>query len=208
MTKTTLSKTLLAVILSASLLGTNAFAQEAAAQQSESSTDTLGKKIDNSMGQVSGFMDDSAITARVKAGLIDEKRIKSTDISVNTENRVVTLSGFVRSQDEANLAVIRAKGVSGVVSVSDKLHVADDGSKSASESVSDYTDDTVITSKIKAKLLSEQGIASRHIAVETTDGVVQLTGDVKSNALAAYAESIAKTVEGVKSVKNDLTVTQ
>lgn len=117
MTKTTISKTLLAVVLGSSLVSVSAFAQ---------STDSIGQKIDSSMSQVGDFMDDSAITARVKAGLIDQKSINSTDISVSTENKVVTLSGFVRNQNEAELAVITAGNVEGVSSVSDKLHVAED----------------------------------------------------------------------------------
>ncbi len=199
MTKTTISKTLLAVVLGSSLVSVSAFAQ---------STDSIGQKIDSSMSQVGDFMDDSAITARVKAGLIDQKSINSTDISVSTENKVVTLSGFVRNQNEAELAVITAGNVEGVSSVSDKLHVAEDGSKTTSEAVSDYTGDTLITSKVKAKLLSEDDVASSHITVKTTDGIVQLTGEVKSNAQAAQVESVVKTIDGVKSVKNDLKVVQ
>jgi len=199
MTKMTISKTLLAVVLGSSLVSVSAFAQ---------STDSIGTKIDSSMSQVGDFMDDSAITARVKAGLIDQKSINSTDISVSTENKVVTLSGFVRNQNEAELAVIAAGNVEGVSSVSDKLHVAEDGSKTTSEAVSDYTGDTLITSKVKAKLLSEDDVASRHITVKTTEGIVQLTGEVKSNAQAAHVEGVVKTIDGVKSVKNDLKVVQ
>ncbi|MGQ7186550.1 BON domain-containing protein, partial [Escherichia sp. HC-CC] len=43
-----------------------------------------------------------------------------------------------------------------------------------------------------------------HVKVETTDGVVQLSGTVDSQAQSDRAESIAKAVDGVKSVKNDL----
>jgi len=208
MTKTTISKTLLAVVLGSSLVSAGAFAQQTTAQQSESGIESIGKKIDSSMGQVGDFMDDSAITARVKAGLIDQKSIKSTDITVSTENKVVTLSGFVENQEQAELAMIVASNVEGVSAVSDKLHVSADGSKSATETVSDYTGDALITSKVKAKLLSEEDIASRHIGVKTTDGIVQLTGDVTSNAQAAQVESITKMIDGVKSVKNDLKVVQ
>ena len=45
-------------------------------------------------------MDDSGITAKAKAALVDDETIKSTDISVETEKGVVTLSGFVASQDQ------------------------------------------------------------------------------------------------------------
>lgn len=204
MTKKTISKTLLAIMLGSSLVSMGVYAQDTATAQSS----TLGQKIDSSMGKVSHFMDDSEITARVKAGLIDQKSINSTDISVKTENKVVTLSGFVRSQTEAEEAVNIAKKVEGVSSVSDKLHVGDEESKTISESVGNYTGDTVITSKVKTKLLSADNIASNKIAVKTTHGIVQLTGEVKSNAQSAHVESVVKTIEGVKSVKNDLKVVQ
>lgn len=208
MTKTTISKTLLAVILGSSLVSTSAFAQGTTGHQSESGAASIGQKIDSSMSHASNFMDDSGITARVKAALIDQKSLKSTDISVKTENNVVILSGFVRSQNEAQLAVSTAKKVEGVSSVSDKLHVGEEDNKTVSESAGDYSGDTLITSKVKAKLLSTDHIASHQIAVKTTDGIVQLTGEVKSDAQALHVENIAKTVSGVKSVKNDLKISK
>ena len=47
---------------------------------------------------------------------------------------------------------------------------------------------------------------SRNGKIGTTDGVVQRTGHVATQAQSDRAESIAKAIEGVKSVKNDLTV--
>lgn len=91
----------------------------------------------------------------------------------------------------------------GVQSLSDKLQIKDN----ATQSVGSYTDDAVITSSIKAKLLADKIVPSRHVKVETQEGVVQLSGNVKNTAQSARAESIAKAVSGVKSVKNDLTVT-
>ncbi|MFX4316479.1 molecular chaperone OsmY, partial [Enterobacter sp. 63] len=93
--------------------------------KAQSVATSTGEKIDSSMNKVGNFMDDSAITAKVKAALVDDKNIKSTDISVKTERSVVTLSGFVESQTQAEQAVSVAKGVEGVTSVSDKLHVRD-----------------------------------------------------------------------------------
>lgn len=57
-----------------------------------------GKKVDSSMNKVGNFMDDSAITAKVKAATVDHDNIKSTDISVKPIKKVVTLSGFVESR--------------------------------------------------------------------------------------------------------------
>ncbi|EES2360846.1 TPA: molecular chaperone OsmY [Escherichia coli] len=196
MTRLKISKTLLAVMLTSAVATGSAYAENNAQTTNESA----GQKVDSSMNKVGNFMDDSAITAKVKAALVDHDNIKSTDISVKTDQKVVTLSGFVESQAQAEEAVKVAKGVEGVTSVSDKLHVRD----AKEGSVKGYTGDTATTSEIKAKLLADDIVPSRHVKVETTDGVVQLSGTVDSQAQSDRAESIAKAVDGVKSVKNDL----
>ena len=202
MTTTKISKTLLAVVLGSVLASGSVLAEDTMLNKTESAANTAGEKIDSSVKDVGNFMDDSAITAKVKAALVDHKDIKSTDISVKTDNKIVTLSGFVESKSQAELAVTAAKGVEGVSSVSDKLHVRD----GADNSVSGYAGDTATTSEIKAKLLADDIVPSRKVKVETTEGVVQLSGTVDSNAQSERAESIAKAVDGVKSVKNDLKV--
>jgi len=202
MNKTKISKTLLAVVLGSVMASSSAFAENSAVESTKSTADSAGQKIDSSMNKVGNFMDDSAITAKVKAALVDDEQIKSTDISVKTEKSVVTLSGFVESQAQAEEAVKIAKGVEGVTSVSDKLHVRDGKDKS----VKGYAGDAATTSEIKAKLLADDIVPSRNVKVETTDGVVQLSGPVESEKQSQRAESIAKAVDGVKSVKNDLKV--
>ena len=200
MTRLKISKTLLAVMLTSAVAMGSAYAENTTMDKAQSGVESAGQKVDSSMNKVGNFMDDSAITAKVKAALVDHENIKSTDISVKTEQKVVTLSGFVESQAQAEAAVTVAKGVEGVTSVSDKLHVRD----SKSDSVKGYAGDTATTSEIKAKLLADDIVPSRKVKVETTDGVVQLSGTVDSQAQIERAESIAKAVDGVKSVKNDL----
>lgn len=109
----------------------------------------------------------------------------------------MTLSGFLNSQVEIETAVEIAGNVEGVKSVSDKLHVKDQ----KSQSVSEYAGDAATTSSVKAKLLADGIVPSRKIKVETTDGVVQLSGDVENKAQSERAESIAKAVNGVKALK-------
>ena len=200
MTGLKISKTLLAVMLTSAVATGSAYAENATMDKAQSGVESAGQKVDSSMNKVGNFMDDSTITAKVKAALVDHESIKSTDISVKTDQKVVTLSGFVESQAQAEEAVKVAKGVEGVTSVSDKLHVRD----SKSTSVKGYAGDTAITSEVKAKLLADDIVPSRKVKVETTDGVVQLSGTVDSQAQSERAESIAKAIDGVKSVKNDL----
>ncbi|MBW9399846.1 molecular chaperone OsmY [Leclercia sp. EC_58] len=200
--KLKISKTLLTVMMGSALVCGSAMAETTATDKAQSTANTAGEKIDNSMNKVGNFMDDSSITAKVKAALVDADDIKSTDISVETDKNVVTLSGFVESQAQAEKAVSVAKGIEGVKSVSDKLHVRDGKEQSAKG----YAGDAATTSEIKAKLLADDIVPSRNVKVETTDGVVQLSGEVESKAQSDRAESIAKAIDGVKSVKNDLKV--
>lgn len=193
MKKLTIAKTLLAVMLTSAVATGAAYAETSTMDKAQASAESAGNKVGS-------FMDDSTITAKVKAALVDNESIKSTDISVKTDKKVVTLSGFVQSQAQAEAVVAAAKAVEGVASVSDKLHVRD----SKESSLKGYAGDTATTSEVKAKLLADNIVPSRNVKVETTDGVVQLSGTVKSQAQSDRAESIAKAVEGVKSVKNDL----
>jgi len=202
MNKTKIAKTLMAAMIGSALISGSALADESMSQKASQTADSAGSKIDSSMKKVDGYMDDSGITAKAKAALVDDDAIKSTDISVKTHSGVVTLSGFVTSQDQAEKAVAVVQKIEGVKSVSDKLHVRD----SKASSMKGYAGDTATTSEIKAKLLADDIVPSRNVKVETTDGVVQLSGHVATQAQSDRAESIAKAIEGVKSVKNDLTV--
>lgn len=69
-----------------------------------------------------------------------------------------------------------------------------------------YVDDAVITGKVKAAVLGEPTLKSAEINVETRKGVVQLSGFVGSKASVDKAVEVARGVEGVKSVKNDMIV--
>ncbi len=202
MKKTKMTKTMMALLMGSALLSGSALAEQTLSDKASSTAESTGSKIDSSMKQAGNYMDDSAVTAKVKAALVDDSAIKSTDISVKTDAGVVTLSGFVTSQDQAEKAVTLAKSVEGVKSVSDKLHVRD----SKTSSVGGYAGDAATTSEIKAKLLADDIVPSRKVKVETTDGVVQLSGAVENQAQSERAEGIAKAIDGVKSVKNDLTV--
>lgn len=202
MKNTKFAHSLMAVVLGSVLVSGSALAEETMMNKASGVVDSTGAKIDSSMKKVDNYMDDSGITAKVKSALVDEKAIKSTDISVETEKGVVTLSGFVATQAKAEQAVSVAGRVEGVKSVSDKLHVKDQ----ATQSVKSYAGDTATTSELKAKLLADDIVPSRNVKVETTDGVVQLSGEVKTQAQSDRAESIAKAIDGVKSVKNDLAV--
>ena len=121
MTRLKISKTLLAVTLGSILVSSSVLAETNTMDNVQSTANSAGEKIDSSLNKVGNFMDDSSITAKVKAALVDDKNIKSAGISVKTDNKVVTLSGVVESQAQAEHAVSIAKAVEGVKSVNNDL---------------------------------------------------------------------------------------
>jgi len=74
------------------------------------------------------------------------------------------------------------------------------------ETTGEYVDDSVITTKVKTALLVDPDVKSLDIGVETFKGVVQLSGFVNNAEQARKAVEIARSVQGVKSVKNSLVV--
>lgn len=202
MINTKFARSVMVVVLGSVLISGSVLAEDTIPNEVSNAVDSTGAQIDSSMQKIDNYMGDSAVTAKVKSALLEDKSLKITDITVETTQGIVTLSGFVSSQAEAKSAVEIAGKIEGVKSVSDKLHVKDQ----KSQSISEYASDTVTTSSIKAKLLADDIVPSRKITVETTGGVVLLTGFVENKAQSERAESIAKAVDGVKSVKNDLNI--
>jgi osmotically-inducible protein OsmY len=72
------------------------------------------------------------------------------------------------------------------------------------ESTGEYVDDSVITTKVKSLLATDDFLKSFQIGVETYKGIVQLSGFVNSQQAVDKASEITRSVKGVKSVKNNL----
>jgi hyperosmotically inducible protein len=138
------------------------------------------------------YISDSAITAQVKASLLKDY----TDISVATHNGVVTLTGSVNSNTEEEAVIEKSMSVSGVKDVNTKnLQV-----RGSNQLVTD----TLITAKIKGLLMQKKIVSSDDInpwiKVETTNGIVYLSGEAKSEEQIKQAIRIAKSVKDVKQV--------
>ena len=77
---------------------------------------------------------------------------------------------------------------------------------SASSSIGDRIDDTVLNTKVRAALVKDRSIGSSDVWVKADGSTVTLGGSVKSAGEKRKAEQVAKTVNGVKSVKNEIKV--
>jgi hyperosmotically inducible protein len=74
------------------------------------------------------------------------------------------------------------------------------------ESAGEYVDDATVSTKVRAELLRNQSLKGFDIHVETMQDVVQLSGFVDSPTQRAQAEQIARSVSGVRGVRNDIVV--
>lgn len=80
------------------------------------------------------------------------------------------------------------------------------GCASPSRTAGQTVDDASITAKVKSQLLASPEVSGLNVNVTTYEGQVQLSGYVNSSEQRQQAEQIARGVEGVKSVSNDLIV--
>ncbi len=74
------------------------------------------------------------------------------------------------------------------------------------ESVGAYVDDSAITTAVKARFVENKEVDAAAISVETLNGTVMLSGFAKNMTEKSTAESLSRKVNGVKSVKNEITV--
>ncbi len=86
-------------------------------------TSVVGCAATRTQESTGQYMDDTAITTRVKAAIFNDASLKSAEINVETFKGVVQLSGFVNSNADIQRAVALAQGLSGVRSVKNDMRL-------------------------------------------------------------------------------------
>ncbi len=177
----------------AALFGAGAFAS--AASDSTDSSATVGAAIT-----------DSAITAKVKANFVGDSRLKGSDVSVETNNGVVTLTGTATSSEAKDAAEALAQNVSGVRRVNNQLSapsvMSDAGSKAKhlTHQTASAVEDTAITADLKTKYAADSKTKGSDISVSTSSAIVALSGTVVSEAQKNHVIYVARHTKGVTQV--------
>jgi hyperosmotically inducible protein len=146
---------------------------------------------------------DTAITATINTLYSGSALVKMSKIGVTTNNQNVILTGNVDTDAQYEQAVELAQSVAGVNDVNaDNLTV-----KSSKAPLTD----TYITAKVKGIIMKEKFFGGKDVeywpvSIETKDGVVYLTGIVDTDAQRTNIDNLAKSINGVKSVNNTITV--
>ena len=146
-------------------------------------------------------VDDAALLTSVKSALVSNPVTEAGEINVDVNRGTVKLSGFVDTPEEKSKAGDLARGVDGVQTVQNDIAV-----KQENSSTGEVIDDSVLTAKVKTALIDSSDTKAHQINVETKQGVVQLSGFVDSATAKNAATSVARSVTGVKDVKNELSV--
>ena len=153
---------------------------------------------------------DTTITTKVKAKMALDDAVRGQQIEVTTKDRVVTLTGNIDSEAAKEKALEIARSTEGVEGVSDMISVRTvAGTGEAPDSdrrLGVKIDDAGITMRVKSQLLDDPNVKGLKIDVDTREGVVYLTGDVRSDAERNRAISIARATEGVRDVQANLRV--
>jgi hyperosmotically inducible protein len=153
-----------------------------------------------------------AITVPASASRIDD-RIESTarksyvfktylqddDIKIQSLDGAVTLTGMVVQSFHKSLAEETVAGLPGVKSVDNRLEVKDPPPTADS--------DAWLLDKVKVTLLFHRSVSGLKTEVNVKDGIVTLQGEATSQAQKELTTEYAKDVNGVKEVKNEMTVT-
>ena len=142
---------------------------------------------------------DSWVTSKAKIALFSDDRVKGRQVHVETKDGVVYLRGKVDSSEAKSAATDVAKGIDGVKNVKNELQVVAPSTRAAVEA-----DDKQIYKNVEQRFKQDPQLKSAKIA-KVDAGVVILTGEVKSIDTSARASEIARSVPGVRYVKNDLT---
>jgi hyperosmotically inducible periplasmic protein len=166
------------------------------------------KSVDNLLtvkGEAPAEHSDTWIALKVKTALLFHHNVRATKTDVNVKDGIVTLSGEASSMAQKELTTEYAKDIDNVKEVKNEMTVASNPAK-PDETIGEKIDDASITAQVKASLLSHRSTSALKTKVETTQGVVTLSGIAKNAAEKSLVTKLVTDIDGVSSVVNNMTI--
>jgi osmotically-inducible protein OsmY len=148
---------------------------------------------------------DGWIGTKVKTVLLFHSNVEGLKTEVGVKDGVVTLKGEATSQAQKDLASEYAKDVNGVVDVKNEMTIVKDAAKRG-KTLSEKVDDASITAQVKMTLMAHKSTSAMKTKVETTNGVVTVSGVAKNDAEKALVSKLLNDINGVTSVVNNMTI--
>ena len=147
---------------------------------------------------------DAWLRDKVTSTLMFHRSVSADTTEVNVKDGVVTLRGKATSQAQKELTTEYAKDVEGVKDVYNEMTVTKLSDKP--QTIGAQIDDASITAQVKLSLLYHRSTSAINTKVETNNGNVTLYGKASNEAELNLATKFANDVNGVKSVKNRMTI--
>ncbi len=153
-------------------------------------------------------LSDGWLSTRLESEYFLDRKINTFDVDVKTENGIAYVYGYVPNVAERDRALQIAKNTSGVKGVVDMLRVDPNYKAKPAEkrSFEQGLDDFWISRRIKADLIASPRVTGTWIGAHTYNGFVTLRGSADNVKEKMAAEQIARSVPGVKDVKNEIFV--
>jgi len=148
-------------------------------------------------------IDDTEITTKVKAALVEVQDVSSLTVHVKTYKGQVQLNGHVESQGQKAAVGAAAAEVEGVVAVKNNLIIG-----KMHRTAGKMIDDTAVTTKVKAAFVGSPVVKATQISVSTKGGIVTLAGFADSAESKSEAERLANQVADVHRVVNNVQLRQ
>lgn len=149
---------------------------------------------------------DRSTSAAVKARLLYNGQFKGLKVGISTINGVVTLYGVVPSEVHSAKISEIAQETKGVVEVVNDLQVRPKDASDPLLGVGRQFSDEWLESRVETAFLLNRHLSTRELDVEVDDGICILTGSVNSEEKQQVAEHIARSIQGVREVRNYITV--
>jgi hyperosmotically inducible periplasmic protein len=150
---------------------------------------------------------DAWIALKIRSELLVHSNVSVSATKVYVNNGAVILTGAVDNPAQKDLTEAYVKDVNGVTSVTNNLTVKESSSDQADHPVSEAMDDASITSQVKYALVSHRSTSAIKTQVTTKDGIVMISGNASSDAEKDLVSKLASGIRGVRSVDNQMVVT-
>jgi osmotically-inducible protein OsmY len=164
--------------------------------------------VDNKLAtkaEVAAENADTWIGRKVKLALLFHRNVNGSKTAVEVKDGVVTLKGEASSKAQKELSTEYAKDIEDVKDVKNEMTVAATPVM-AERTAGEKMDDASVTAQVKTALLTHRSTSSVSTKVTTRDGTVTLTGIAKNAAEKSLVTKLVSDIQGVTSVKNEMTV--
>jgi len=148
---------------------------------------------------------DAWLRDKVKVALLFHRNVSAGTTEVDVTDGIVTLRGEAANQSQKELSTEYARDVEGIKDVKNEMSVSK-SLKKTPRTVGEKIDDASISAQVNMTLLNHRSTSVLNTSVKTKRGVVTVGGKARNAAEKELVTKLVADINGVKSVKNQMTI--